>query len=63
MKPEDLSPYERYQLEKWGDILPPVNIPTTQDQTEEERRFSEWMQHEAEQQILRAEEYFISIKD
>lgn len=65
MKPEDLEPYERWQLSRFGNILPPVNIPNEGkfETDEEERRFSEWMQHEAEQQMLKAEEYYSSIKD
>lgn len=58
MKPEDLAPYERFQLEKYGNVLPPVNIPNEakfENGIEEERRFSEWMQHEAEQQLLQYE--------
>lgn len=63
MKPEDLEPYERWQQNKYGDILPPVNIPTVEEQSEEERRFTEWMQHEVEQQMLKDEEFYSSIKD
>lgn len=67
MKPEDLMPYERWQLEKYGNILPPVeNIPderVVENGFDDLNRFSEWMQYEAEQQMLKAEEMFAAIKE
>ena len=60
MKPENLEPYEQWQIEKYGNVLPELNIPNDaklENGIEEERRFSEWMQYEAEQQMLMDEYY------
>ena len=67
MKPEDLAPYEKWQLEKYGNILPPVeSIPderVIENGFDDLNRFAEWMQEMAERDMMKHEENYSSIKD
>lgn len=58
---KELSYYEEWQLSKYGNILPEVNTPDPrvfESGSEEERRFSEWMQETAEYHMIKEAEYF-----
>lgn len=63
MKPEDLSPYDRWQLETKGNILnaPQINPDgscETESGSEEMQRFSEWNNQMEQQQLLDYEKTF-----
>lgn len=57
---EDLSPFERFQLEKYGNVVrsPAINPNGSSDLengSEEMRRFAEWNHQQEQQQLLEYE--------
>lgn len=58
---EYLTPYQLFQLETYGDILPePIILPDgeTEAREEELQRLSEWIYGQAEQQLINDENDF-----
>lgn len=57
----ELSPFDRWQLEKYGNIAAkPVDIPderVVENGFDDLNRFSEWMCYMAEQELLQYEKY------
>lgn len=54
----DLTNYEQFQLERYGNILPPVTIypkGVTDNNEQEIERESRWVEQQAEQQRLQHE--------
>lgn len=60
MKPdlENMSPYDRWQFEKYGNILDVNNMTDEmilENGLDDLNRFAEWMQEMAEQELLKNE--------
>ena len=54
----ELTNYEQWQLDRFGDILPePIVLPSgdVEGKNEELNRFSEWVELQAEQQLFEYE--------
>lgn len=49
---EELNPYDQFQLEKYGNVLPSNEGGVFENGTEEASRFSKWNHQMAEQQLL-----------
>jgi hypothetical protein len=51
----NLSPFERFQLEKYGDIIPFNDCAEFENGSIEHERFTEYVQREAEQNLFEYE--------
>lgn len=67
MKPEELTPYEVWQLNRYGNIIQDANnIPEEElfeSGIQELERFGEYLEMLNEQKMLKEEEMFAAIKE
>lgn len=59
---DQLDPYSRFQLEKYGNILPPVDTLPKGEEIEagenEKQRFAEWTNYNVQQELFEYENQY-----